>query len=74
MKKYRFFLVSFILEGTLRVFLISLNFTFIMCGAFERKENDFWEFEKIIYKHDTAIKNGQVNQWSLKIKIHMIYF
>ena len=27
-----------------------------MCGAFERKENDFWEFENITYKHDTAIK------------------
>ena len=45
-----------------------------MCGAFERKENDFWELKNIIYTHDTAIKNGQVHQWSLKIKIYMIYF
>ena len=37
-----------------------------MCGAFERKENDFWELKKYnIYTHDTAIKNGQVHQWSL---------
>ena len=27
-----------------------------------------------IYTHDTAIKNGQVHHWSLKIKIYMIYF
>ena len=46
-----------------------------MCGPFERKENDFfWELKKIIYTHDTAIKNGQVQHWSLKIKIYMIYF
>ena len=46
-----------------------------MCGAFERKENDFWELKNIIYTHDTAIKkNGQVHHWSLKIKIYMIYF
>ena len=37
-----------------------------MCGAFERNENDFWEFKKLIYTHDTAIKNGQVHHWSLK--------
>ena len=37
-----------------------------MCGAFERKENDFWELKNIIYTHDTAIKNGQVHNWSLK--------
>ena len=37
-----------------------------MCGAFERKENDFWELKNIIYTHDTAIKNGQVHHWSLK--------
>ena len=41
-----------------------------MCGAFERKENDFWELNT----HDTAIKNGQIHHWSLKIKIYMIYF
>ena len=29
-----------------------------MCGAFERKENDFWELKNIIYTHNTAIKNG----------------
>ena len=45
-----------------------------MCGAFERKENDFWGLKKLIYAHDTAIKNGHVHQWSLKIKIYMIYF
>ena len=27
-----------------------------MCGAFQRKENDFWELKNIIYAHDTAIK------------------
>ena len=37
-----------------------------MCGAFERKENDFWELKNIIYTHDTAIKNGEVHRWSLK--------
>ena len=49
-----------------------------MCGAFERKENDIWELKKYnIYihcTHNTAIKNGQVHHWSLKIKILMIYF
>ena len=45
-----------------------------MCCAFERKENDFWELKTIIYTHDTAIKNVQVHQWSLKIKIYMNYF
>ena len=39
---------NFILEGTLTVFFISLNFSFIMCGTFERKENDFWELKNII--------------------------
>ena len=34
-------LVSFILEGTLTVFLISQNFSFIMFGAFEIKEHYF---------------------------------
>ena len=29
-----------------------------MCGAFERKENDFWELKNIVFIHDTAIKNG----------------
>ena len=45
-----------------------------MCGAFERKENDFWELKNLIYTHDTAIKNSQVHHWSLKINIYMIYF
>ena len=27
-----------------------------MCGAFERKENDFWDLKNIIYAYDTAIK------------------
>ena len=44
-----------------------------MCGAFERKENDFWELKNIITQ-DTAFKNSQVHQWRLKIKIYMIYF
>ena len=35
-----------------------------MCGAFERKENDFLELKNT---RDTAIKNGQVHHWSLKI-------
>ena len=30
--------------------------------------------KNLIYTHDTAIKNGQVYHWSLKIKIYMIYF
>ena len=33
-----------------------------MCGAFERKENDFWELKNILYTYDSAIKNGQVHQ------------
>ena len=67
-------MASFILEGTLTVFLISSNFSFIMRGAFEREENDFWELKNIINTYDTSIKNGQVHHWSLKIKIYMIYF
>ena len=51
-----------------------LKYLFIMCGAFERKENDFWELKNLIYSHDTVIINGQVHHWSLKIKIYMIYF
>ena len=27
-----------------------------MCGAFERKENDFWELKNIIYTHDHMIQ------------------
>ena len=27
-----------------------------MCGAFERKDNDFWELKTLKYTHDTAIK------------------
>ena len=45
-----------------------------MCGVLERKENDFWELENLIYFYDTAIKNGQVYRWILKIKISMIFF
>ena len=45
-----------------------------MCGAFERKENNFWELKIIIYTYDTSIKNDQVYHRSLKIKIYMIYF
>ena len=45
-----------------------------MCGAFERKENDFWELENWIYSRDTATRNGQVyHHWILKINISMIY-
>ena len=29
--------------------------------------------KKIIYTHDTAISNGQIHHWNLKIKIYMIY-
>ena len=32
-----------------------------MRGAFETKENDFWELKNIIYTHDTAIENSQVH-------------
>ena len=32
------------------------KFYFIMCGALERKENNFWELKKLIYTHDAAIK------------------
>ena len=45
-----------------------------MYGAFKRKENDFWELKYIIDTNDTAIENGQVHHWSLRIKIYMIYF
>ena len=45
-----------------------------MCGAFERKENYFWELKNLICIHNTAIKNGQVHHWSVKIKIYMIFF
>ena len=45
-----------------------------MCGACGRKENDFCELQNIIYTHDTAIKNGQVQHWGVKTKIYMIYF
>ena len=51
-----------------------LKFCFIMCGTFEKKENDFWELKNIIYTHDTAIKNSQVHHWNLKTNIYMIYF
>ena len=27
-----------------------------MRGAFERKDNDFWELKHLKYTHDTAIK------------------
>ena len=27
-----------------------------MCGAFERKENDFWKFKKVAYDHDLFIE------------------
>ena len=40
-----------------------------MCGAFERKEIWFLGIEKIINTLDTAIRNGQVYHWNLKIKI-----
>ena len=45
-----------------------------MGGTFERKENDFWELTDLIYTHYIAIENGKVHQWSLKIKIYMVYF
>ena len=37
-----------------------------MCGATERKENDFWELKNSMYTHGTAIKNSQVHYWSFK--------
>ena len=45
-----------------------------MCGASERKENNFWELKNLIYSHDTAIKNIKIHHQSLQIKIYMIYF
>ena len=39
----------------------------------KEKEHDFWKPKNIIYELDTAIKKSQVHQWSLKIKIYMIY-
>ena len=45
-----------------------------MCGATERKEKWFLRIEKFNIYSGTAIKNGQVHHWSLKIKIYMIYF
>ena len=45
-----------------------------MYGVFDRKEILFLRIQKIIHSHDTAIKNGQLDQWSWKIKIYMIYF
>ena len=47
-----------------------------MCGASEREKN-VWNLKKkkeIKYTHDTAITNGQVHHWRLKIKIYLIYF
>ena len=60
----------------------------LLCvGSLKEKKNDLWELKnknktkqnktkkkKKEYEHDTAIKNGQVCHWSLKIKICMIYF
>ena len=34
----------------------------------------FENWKKLIYAHDTTIKNGQVHHSSLKIKSYMIYF
>ena len=46
-----------------------------MCSALERKEIWFLKIERNdIYAHETSIKNGQVQYWSLKIKIYTIYF
>ena len=39
----------------------------------KEKINDFWELKKI-HTHDIAITNGQVQHWSLKINIYVIYF
>ena len=45
-----------------------------MCGAFKKKRYIFFcKSKTILYEHDTAIENGQVHQWSFKIKIYMIY-
>ena len=30
------------------------------------KKYDFWKFKEILYEYDTAIRNGQVHQWSFK--------
>ena len=62
------FLANFILEGTLTVFLISYNFSFIMCDSLERKEIWSLELKNIIYAHNSVIKNGKVHHWSLKAR------
>ena len=31
-------------------------------------------WKKLIDTYDTAIKNGQIHPWDVKIKIYMIYF
>ena len=68
-------LVSLILEGTLTVFLISYIFILLWVVHLKENKNNFLELKKkIIYTHDTAFTNGQVHQWSLKIKVYMIYF
>ena len=38
------------------VFKFPKILVFIMCGAFERKENDFWDLKNVIHTYDTAIK------------------
>ena len=56
------------------MFLISLKFSFTMCGAFEKKK-EIWILRIEINNIDTndvAIENGQVHHWSLKLEIYMI--
>ena len=37
-----------------------------MCGAFERKENDFCKLDNLTYSHDTAIRNSEAYPLNLK--------
>ena len=73
MMKKEDFLASFILGGTLSNVFNFLNLNLIFCGVFERTEIWYMKIWNNIYEHDTAIKNGLVYQWSLRMKIYMIY-
>ena len=46
-----------------------------MCDVFERQDKKYnsLKSKKNIFEHDTVIKKVLVHQWSLKLKIYMIY-
>ena len=74
------FLASFILgavtSGPLSsVFFIFLkSFYYVWC-VWKKRNTTFKNLKKKkkSYEYDTTIRNGQVHQWNLKIKIYMIY-